>query len=73
MPSRPSCWPMPSTANGQPAADFEIRKRQVQAISDLAYSKGTRTLVLPAEVAGVLGSLDTLVKLVAPKSGQMPQ
>ena len=51
-------------ANGQPAVDFEIRKRQVKAIADLAYSQSTQTLVLPAEVAGVLGSLNTLVDLV---------
>ena len=56
-------------ANGQPAVDFEIRKRQVQAISELAAAGGTRTLVLPAEVAGVLGSLDTLTQLVQRKEG----
>ena len=50
--------------NGGPAIEFELRKRQIQAIGDLSSAKGTQTLVLPTEVAGVLGSLDSLVKLV---------
>ena len=51
-------------AQGTEAAEFEIRKRQVSAIADLASSKSTTTLVLPAEVAGVLGALDTLVRQI---------
>ena len=57
---------------GPEAAEFEIRKRQVNAIAELAGSKTTTTLVLPAEVAGVLGALDTFVRQMgtAQKSSQ---
>ena len=58
--------------NGEPAIEFELRKRQIQAIGDLSYAKGTQTLVLPTEVASVLGSLDSLVKL-AVKAKKFPE
>ncbi len=48
--------------NGQPAVNFEIMKRQVDAISDVASSSSSKTLILPTEITGVLGSLETFMQ-----------
>jgi regulator of protease activity HflC (stomatin/prohibitin superfamily) len=42
---------------GQPAIDFEIMKRQVDAIGQLAASSSAKSIILPTDVTGVLGSL----------------
>ena len=43
--------------NGQPAVDFEILKRQVDAIALMASSENTKTIVLPSDVTKTLGGL----------------
>ena len=43
--------------DGQPAIDFEILKRQVEAIGLLASSDNTKTIVLPTEVTKTIGGL----------------
>jgi len=43
--------------NGQPAVDFEILKRQVDAIGRLATSDNTKTIVLPTDVTKTIGGL----------------
>mgnify|MGYP001423597151 CR=1 FL=1 len=48
--------------NGQPAVNFEIMKRQVDALSDVASSSSSKTLILPTEITGVLGSLETFMQ-----------
>ena len=50
-------------SNGQAAIDFEIMKRKVEAIQSLAASTSSKVLVLPSDVTGVLGSLETLTEL----------
>ena len=49
--------------NGQPAIDFEVMKRQVTAIGDLAQSDSTKTLILPTDITKVLGTLETLLNM----------
>lgn len=49
--------------DGQPAADFEIRKRQVEAIAELASAGNAKTVVLPTQVVGVLGALESIAAL----------
>ncbi len=49
--------------NGKPAIDFEVMKRQVAAIGDLAQSNSTKTLILPTDVTKVLGTLETLLNM----------
>ncbi|MEM7209107.1 MAG: stomatin-like protein [Pseudomonadota bacterium] len=49
--------------NGQPAVNFEIMKRQVDAIASLAASDSSKTLVLPTDVTGVLGGLEALLNI----------
>tara|TARA_B100000989_G_C19316010_1_gene374681 strand:- start:98 stop:235 length:138 start_codon:yes stop_codon:yes gene_type:complete len=36
-------------------------KRQVEAIGDLASSSSSKTLILPTDITGILGSLETLM------------
>jgi len=53
--------------NGQPAINFEIMKRQVDAIGNLASSDSSKTLILPTEITGVLGGLETLIHSIEKK------
>ena len=53
--------------NGQPAVNFEIMKRQVEAIGDLASSTSSKTLILPTDITGILGSLETLMHSITKK------
>ena len=46
--------------NGQPAVDFEILKRQVDAIGRMAASDNTKTIVLPSDVTKTIGGLAAL-------------
>lgn len=46
--------------NGQPAVEFEIRKRQVEAIVGLGAGESSKLVVVPAEVTETLGSIAAL-------------
>jgi len=50
--------------NGQPAIDFEILKRQVDAIAKLAASDNTKTIVLPTDVTKTVGGLASLQEVL---------
>ena len=54
--------------NGQPAVNFEIMKRQVDAIGELASSNSSKTLIIPTEVTGILGSIETLMNTIQKKN-----
>ncbi|MEM7620793.1 MAG: SPFH domain-containing protein [Pseudomonadota bacterium] len=56
---------------GRYAADFEIMKRKVDAIRELATSKNTKILILPTDVTGILGSLETLSETIFAKEKEM--
>jgi len=43
--------------DGQPAIDFEVLKRQVEAIGLLASSDNAKTIVLPSDVTKTIGGL----------------
>jgi len=47
--------------NGQPAVNFEVMKRQVDALSSIASADNTKTLIMPTNIAGVIGSLEVLL------------
>lgn len=49
---------------GQPAVDFEILKRQVDAIGLLASSTSAKSIILPTDVTGVLGAFKTLADTI---------
>jgi regulator of protease activity HflC (stomatin/prohibitin superfamily) len=55
--------------NGQPAIDFEILKRQVEAIGNLASSNNAKTIVLPTDVTKTVGGLAALQDALSQKSG----
>ena len=46
--------------NGQPAIDFEIAKRQVTALGDIAAGDSTKVLFLPTNVTEALGSISAV-------------
>ena len=47
--------------DGQSAIDFEIMKRQVDGITQLASSNQTKTLIVPSDVTKALGTLEVLM------------
>ncbi len=51
--------------NGQAAIDFEIMKRKIEAIEAIAKSDNTKLLVLPTDVTGTLGGLETITEMLA--------
>jgi len=48
--------------NGQPAIDFEVMKRQVEALSEIASSDSSKTIIMPSEITGVIGSLQVMAE-----------
>ena len=48
--------------NGLPAVEFEIAKRQVEAIGTLASSANAKTLLMPTDVTTAIGSLSTMIE-----------
>ena len=54
--------------NGKSAVDFEVAKRQIEAISALASSDSAKTLVLPTDVTGVIGAASTLIESLGSKT-----
>ena len=48
--------------NGQPAIDFEIMKRQVDGLSQIASSENTKTVIVPTDVTGAIGSIQTFLE-----------
>jgi regulator of protease activity HflC (stomatin/prohibitin superfamily) len=58
---------------GQPAIDFEIMKRQVEAMANIASSASSKTVVLPTEITKVIGAATTLLETIPiGKSGKNP-
>ena len=50
--------------HGQAAVNFEIMKRQVDGLTELASSGQTKTLILPSEITKVLGGIELLAESV---------
>ena len=48
--------------NGRSAVEFEVLKRQVDAISNLAASDNSKTLIMPTDVTKTLGALSALTE-----------
>ena len=48
--------------DGQPAIEFEIMKRQVTALSEVASADNAKTVILPTDVTGVLGALEVFAE-----------
>ena len=54
--------------NGLPAVEFEIAKRQVDAIGSLASSGNTKTIIVPTEAAGAIGALSSVLEVMNEKT-----
>ena len=50
--------------HGQAAVNFEIMKRQVDGLTELASSGQTKTLIMPSEITKVLGGIELFVESV---------
>jgi regulator of protease activity HflC (stomatin/prohibitin superfamily) len=50
--------------NGQPAINFEIAKRQVAALSEIASGENTKTIILPTNITETLGSISGLLATI---------
>lgn len=55
---------------GQPAINFEILKRQIEGLSQIASSGNTKTLIIPTEITGILGSLKTILEGINVSEGK---
>lgn len=54
--------------NGMPAIEFEVAKRQIEAMSQLASAGNSKTLTLPSEATAALGALSSLLAVANEKS-----
>jgi len=52
--------------DGKPAIDFEVMKRQVEAISQLASSESAKTIIMPSEITRVIGGIASVTELLSP-------
>jgi regulator of protease activity HflC (stomatin/prohibitin superfamily) len=50
--------------NGLPAVEFEIAKRQVDAIGTLASSENAKTIVIPTDVTAAIGSMSSILEVI---------
>jgi regulator of protease activity HflC (stomatin/prohibitin superfamily) len=46
--------------NGQPAINFEIMKRQIEALGEVASGGNTKTIIVPTDVTKAVGTLETI-------------
>lgn len=54
--------------NGLPAVEFEIAKRQVDAIGSLASSDNAKTIIVPSEATAAIGALSAILGTMNDKS-----
>ena len=50
--------------DGGPAINYEIAKRQVQALSEVGAAENSKTIVIPTNITEALGTLSTLFETV---------
>ena len=53
--------------NGLPAVEFEIAKRQVDAIGILASSSNAKTIIIPTDVTSAIGALSSVLDVMNSK------
>ena len=54
--------------NGMPAVEFEIAKRQVDAIGKLASADNSKTIIVPSEATAAIGALSSVLGVMNDKS-----
>ena len=55
--------------NGQSAIEFEVAKRQVDALNAVASSPSAKTLILPTDVTAAIGAASGLIEAMSRKDG----
>ncbi len=53
--------------NGQSAINFEIMKRQVDAMATVGASSSSKTVIIPSDVTKAIGSLQVLLETMDKK------
>jgi regulator of protease activity HflC (stomatin/prohibitin superfamily) len=53
--------------NGKPAIDFEIAKRQVDALGQVASSSNTKTIIIPSDLTAAIGGLSAALETLKTK------
>ena len=51
--------------NGLPAIEFEVAKRQVEAVAQLAASENAKTVILPTDITTAVGAATSLLATMA--------
>lgn len=57
--------------NGQPAINFEIAKRQVSALEEVASGENTKTIILPTNITETLGSISGLLAAIGKETSHV--
>ena len=57
-------------ADGQPAIDYEIMKRQVDALQSVGASPSAKTVIVPTDVTAALGTLQTVLEALGRPGGR---
>jgi len=53
--------------NGKPAVDFEIAKRQVEAMGQVASSSNSKTIIIPSDLTAAIGGLSAVLETLKGK------
>jgi len=53
--------------NGKPAVDFEIAKRQVEAMGQVASSSNSKTIIIPSDLTAAIGGLSAVLETIKGK------
>ena len=56
--------------DGQSAINYEIMKRQVEGLSDIASSNQTKTLFIPSDITKALGTLELFLDGIVNKEAK---
>ena len=56
--------------DGQPAINYEIMKRQVDGLAEIASSNQTKTLVVPSDITKALGTLELFLDSMGKKGSK---
>ena len=54
--------------DGKPAIDFEVMKRQVEGITQIASSKSAKTIIMPSDITRVIGGIEGALSALSPSS-----
>ena len=56
------------TKDGKPAIDFEVMKRQVEGITQIASSKSAKIIIMPSDITRAIGGIEGAFSALSPSS-----